>query len=146
LISTELKLWPCFVYFKGKSDVSTETKTESSGLDTVKWVAAIVLLAAAIYGNHYLAQSDSFSLVIRVAAVAAVVVLALVVAATTNKGAEAITFAKESRMEVRKVVWPTRQESIQTTLIIVVFVVIVALFMWGVDTFLGWSVSKLMSL
>ncbi len=125
--------------------MSTEVK-ETSGLDTVKWFFAVLLIAGAVYGNHYLAQLDSVSTVIRVAVVIAAILLALVVASTTTKGKNAVNFAKESRMEVRKVVWPTRQEAIQTTLIIVVFVAIVSLFLWGVDALLGWGVSSVMSL
>jgi preprotein translocase subunit SecE len=49
-------------------------------------------------------------------------------------------------MEVRKVVWHTRQEAIQTTLVIVLFVTVVALFLWGIDALLGWGVSSIMSL
>ncbi len=138
-------LGPCFVYFKGKSDVSTEANS-SSGMDKVKWLGAILLAAGAVYGNHYLAQMESVALVIRVAVVVAAVALALLVAASTEKGKSALTFAKESRMEVRKVVWPTRQEAIQTTLVIVLFVTVVALFLWGVDALLGWGVSSIMSL
>jgi preprotein translocase subunit SecE len=115
-------------------------------MDKVKWLVAILLAAGAVLGNHYLAQMESVALVIRVAVVVAAVALALVVAATTERGKAAVTFAKESRMEVRKVVWPTRQEAIQTTLVIVLFVTVVALFLWGIDALLGWGVSSIMSL
>jgi len=125
--------------------VSTEANT-SSGLDTVKWLAAVLLVAGAVYGNHYMEQLDSMSLVIRVAIIIGLIALALLIASTTGKGKTAINFARESRMEVRKVVWPTRQEAIQTTLVIVLFVIVVSLFLWGVDSLLGWGVSSVMSL
>ncbi len=48
---------------------------------------------------------------------------------------------KGARTEIRKVVWPTRQETVQTTMIVVVFVVLVVLLLWGLDSFLGWLVS-----
>jgi preprotein translocase subunit SecE len=48
---------------------------------------------------------------------------------------------KGSRTEIRKVVWPTRQETVQTTMIVVAFVVLVALLLWGLDSLLGWLVS-----
>ncbi len=54
-------------------------------------------------------------------------------AALTKKGKNAIDFARESRMEVRKVVWPTRQETIQTTLIVLAVCIVMALALWGVD-------------
>lgn len=125
--------------------MSTEANT-SSGLDTVKWLAAVLLVAGAVYGNHYMEQLGSMSLVIRVAIIIGLIALALLVASTTGKGKTAINFARESRMEVRKVVWPTRQEAIQTTLVIVLFVIVVSLFLWGVDSLLGWGVSSVMSL
>ena len=125
--------------------MSTETNT-SSGLDGLKWLVAILLAAGAVFGNHYLAQLENVSLIIRVAVVIALVVFAIVVAASTSKGKSAVAFAKESRMEVRKVVWPTRQEAIQTTLVIVLFVVVVSLFLWGVDALLAWGVNSIMSL
>ncbi|WMS89105.1 preprotein translocase subunit SecE [Pleionea litopenaei] len=125
--------------------MSTEANT-SSGLDTVKWLAAVLLVAGAVYGNHYMEQLDSMSLVIRVAIIIGLIALALLIASTTGKGKTAINFARESRMEVRKVVWPTRQEAIQTTLVIVLFVIVVSLFLWGVDSLLGWGVSSVMSL
>ena len=49
---------------------------------------------------------------------------------------------KGSRTEIRKVVWPTRQETVQTTMVVVGFVLLVALLLWGLDSFLGWLVSK----
>ena len=58
------------------------------------------------------------------------------VAAVTGKGRQFLTFAKESRTEVRKVVWPTRQEATQTTLIIAVATAIIALLLWGMDAIL----------
>lgn len=55
------------------------------------------------------------------------------IAATTEKGSAFLTFAKESRMEVRKVIWPTRQETNQTTLIVMAATLIMALLLWGLD-------------
>jgi preprotein translocase subunit SecE len=49
--------------------------------------------------------------------------------------------AKEARVEIRKVVWPTRQETTQTTLIVVAVVLVMSLLLWGVDSLLGWIVS-----
>ncbi|WP_144394015.1 preprotein translocase subunit SecE [Pleionea sediminis] len=125
--------------------MSTEVKT-SSGLDSVKWIIVALLVGGAVYANHYFAQIDTMSDLVKIIVIIAAILIALFVAATTEKGKTAVNFAKESRMEVRKVVWPTRQEAIQTTLIIVVFVTIVSLFLWGVDALLGWGVKSVMSL
>ena len=109
--------------------VQTE-KTSGGPLDIVKWVLVVALLAAAVVGNQYFAEQ---SLLIRVVAILVAVVTALLVAATTEKGKTTLGFAKEARVETRKVVWPTRQETIQTTLIIMLAVSVMSLLLWGVD-------------
>ena len=58
-------------------------------------------------------------------------------------GQKVWVFAKQSRMELRKVVWPTRQETIQTTMIVVAMVVVMALVLWGVDSILTWAITWL---
>ena len=63
------------------------------------------------------------------------------VASTTERGGALWQLLKSSRTEIRKVVWPTRQETTQTTLIVVVFVFIMALILWGIDSVLGWLVG-----
>ena len=68
-------------------------------------------------------------------------IVAGLIALQTTKGAAFWALVKGSRTEIRKVVWPTRQETVQTTMIVVVFVVLVALLLWGLDAFLGWLVS-----
>jgi preprotein translocase subunit SecE len=59
----------------------------------------------------------------------------------TEKGSNALLFAKEARTEVRKVVWPTRQEAIQTTGIVLVVTVLMSLLLWGLDSVLFWLVG-----
>ena len=63
------------------------------------------------------------------------------IALQTAKGAAFFTLFKEAKSEIRKVVWPTRQETIQTTLIVTAVVLIVGLFLWGLDSLLSWGVS-----
>ncbi|MGF1714922.1 preprotein translocase subunit SecE [Photobacterium chitinilyticum] len=109
---------------------NAENQSSSSSMDGLKWVAIFALLAAAVVGNYL--YSD-VSVVLRAAAVVALVAVAGGIAALTAKGKTAITFARESRMEVRKVVWPTRQEATQTTFIVLAVTVIMALALWGID-------------
>ena len=68
-------------------------------------------------------------------------VLAGFIALKTAKGQAFFTLFKEAKNEIRKVVWPTRQETLQTTVIVVIAVLIVGLLLWGLDTLLGWVVS-----
>lgn len=106
------------------------TENAANPMDSVKWVIAIGLLAAAVVGNYILGD---MSVVVRAIGVIVLVVIAAFVAASTAKGAEFLGFAKESRTEVRKVVWPSRKEATHTTLIVLGATVIVALILWGLD-------------
>ncbi|ODQ01285.1 MULTISPECIES: preprotein translocase subunit SecE [Salinivibrio] len=110
--------------------MKANAETQSGSMDILKWGVVFVLLAAAVVGNSL--YSD-VSVVVRAAAVVVLVAAAGGIAALTMKGKAAITFARESRMEVRKVVWPTRQETLQTTLIVLAVTVVMALILWGVD-------------
>ncbi|MGF1757591.1 preprotein translocase subunit SecE [Photobacterium sagamiensis] len=109
---------------------NAENQSSPSSMDGLKWVAIFALLAAAVVGNYL--YSD-VSVVLRATAVVVLVAAAGGIAALTAKGKTAITFARESRMEVRKVVWPTRQEATQTTFIVLAVTVIMALALWGID-------------
>ncbi len=109
---------------------NAEAQNDSGSMDILKWVGVFALLAAAVVGNYL--YSD-ISVVLRAAAVIALVAAAAGIAALTQKGKNAISFARESRMEVRKVVWPTRQEATQTTLIVLAVTVVMALVLWGID-------------
>ena len=110
----------------------------ASRFDSVKWVVVALLVAAAIVGNSYFSDQ---SLLYRVLGIVAVSAVAAMVALQTSKGIAFWNLVKGSRTEIRKVVWPTRQETVQTTLIVLAFVVLVALLLWGLDTLLGWLVS-----
>ncbi len=110
-----------------------------SRLDTVKWIVVFALVAAAVIGNTYFSEE---SLLYRVLGIVAIGLVAGGIALQTARGAAFWALVKGSRTEIRKVVWPTRQETVQTTMIVVVFVLLVALLLWGLDGFLGWVVSK----
>ena len=117
------------------------TKTEAGGrLDSVKWLAVVVLVAVGVAGNMYFA---GHSLLYRVLGLLVLAAAAGAVALQTAKGQSFWQLVKESRVEIRKVVWPTRQETTQTTLIVVAFVLVMALILWGLDTLLGWLASKI---
>lgn len=118
-------------------NASTEEQPSSS-LDTFKWVAVFFFLAAAVAGNYVFGEA---SVLYRAIGVVVAVAIAGFIAMQTDKGRNAVMFAKESRTEVRKVVWPTRQEAIQTTGIVLVVTVIMALLLWGLDSVLFWLVG-----
>ncbi len=114
-------------------------KAESgSRLDGLKWVVVAMLVAAGVSGNIYY---DDQALLYRVLALVALALVAGFIAVQTSQGAAFWKLIGEARVEIRKVVWPTRQESTQTTLIVVAFVAVMALILWGLDTLLSWIAS-----
>jgi len=110
--------------------MSEKTENASNPLDTLKWLIAIALLGGLVTANY---MYQEVSVLYRALAAVAIVVIAGFIAATTEKGKQFITFSKESRIEVRKVVWPNRQEATQTTLIVLAATVVVGLLLWGLD-------------
>ncbi len=123
---------------------SVETPRSSSALDAVLWVLVAVLVAAAVVGNAYFASGQyEQPLLYRVIGVVVAGVLAALIASYTNKGRTFVNLLKEARAEVRRVVWPTKQETIQTTGIVVLVVAIMALLLWLLDWVLGKSISAL---
>ena len=99
-----------------------------SRLDSAKWVVVLAVVAGGVYGNSYYGDQPILYRVL------ALLVLALVagwIASLTQKGGDFLTLVKGSRTEIRKVVWPTRQETTQTTLIVFVFVIITGLILVG---------------
>ena len=123
-------------------NASTETPTGGS-LDTVKWILVFLLLGGAVFGNYYYGEESAL---FRALGVVGAVIVAGLIALQTEKGRNGLTFAKESRTEVRKVVWPTRQEAVQTTGIVIVATVIMSLILWGLDSVLYEIVSFVTSL
>lgn len=117
---------------------NTGTDNQGGALNFFKWLVVALLVAAAVAGNAY--YSDQ-SLLYRVLGILVCSAIAAFVAVQTVQGAAFWKLAKEARTEIRKVVWPTRQESTQTTLIVVAFVILMSLILWGLDTLLGWLVS-----
>ena len=113
--------------------MNVQTEETGTSLDILKWIMVAAFLAAAVVGNQYFAEQ---SLVIRVVAILVAAAIAFLIAATTTKGKTALGFAREARIETRKVVWPTRQETIQTTLIIMVAVAVMSMLLWGIDSVL----------
>ena len=124
--------------------MNASTETEPTGsFDFLKWGVIVLLLAGAVVGNYVFAEQ---SVLVRAIAVVAAIVIAGLVAMQTVKGRNAVAFAKESRTEVRKVVWPTRQEAVQTTGIVLVATLIMSLLLWGLDSVLFWVVGLITGL
>ncbi|BDY03178.1 preprotein translocase subunit SecE [Ferrimonas sp. YFM] len=110
--------------------MSTNIENQGGSLDTLKWALAVLVLLAAVVGNYYF---DTVSVLIRAIGVVIAIAAGLGIAATTVKGKEAWAFAQDARLEVRKVVWPTRQETMQTTLIVFAVTAVLAFVLWLLD-------------
>jgi len=118
-------------------NASTENQPSTS-LDGLKWSVIVLLLAGAVVGNYFFGEE---SVLIRAIAVVALIAIAGLLAMQTEKGRTAMLFAKEARTEVRKVVWPTRQEAVQTTGIVLLATAFMSVVLWGLDSFLFWVVG-----
>jgi preprotein translocase subunit SecE len=126
--------------------MSVHTEEQGSSLDTVKLVISIALLVLGIVGFYYFEnwQGQPVSLLLRVLGLLAIVGIAVAVALSSLSGKRLLGFMKDARLEVRKMVWPTRAETMQTTLMVMVIVLILSIFLWGVDSLLGWGVKSML--
>ncbi|HBK19140.1 MAG: preprotein translocase subunit SecE [Gammaproteobacteria bacterium TMED134] len=121
--------------------MATSTEKGIAGsLDWLKWLVVVALLAGGVYGNWYYQDE---SLLVRVVALITLAIVSALIAVQTERGRGIWSLMKEARIEVRRVVWPTNQETTQTTLVVIVLVFIFALILWGLDSLLGWAISSI---
>jgi preprotein translocase subunit SecE len=120
---------------------SVDTKAQDAGAaDMVKLVAAILLVLGGVAGYYVLGNQPAW---LRWLAVAAGIVLGAAVIAVSKYGTALKQFMADSRIELRKIVWPSRQETGMTTLVVFVFLVIAGIFFWGLDLALAWATRAL---
>jgi len=108
--------------------------------DNIKLVIAVVIMASAITLFYTYAE---YSNLLRVLGLLTAAGLSLFIASKSAVGATALGYVRETQVEVRKVVWPTRQDTVRTTLLVIVMVMIAAVMLWAVDSLLGWAVRAL---
>lgn len=113
----------------------------SSAGEVVKYVVALLLVAAGVYGFYWF---EGWPTALRALLVVAAIVVAMLVFATSAKGAQTREFLSESRFELRKVVWPTRQEALRTTWVVMLAVVIISLMLAGFDAVIQWVIKLLL--
>jgi preprotein translocase subunit SecE len=119
--------------------VQGTAESRSVALDAVKWFVVIVLVGGGVFGNWYFGEESLFY---RVSALAVLAIGAGLIGFQTEKGAAFWTLLKEARIEMRRVVWPTREEAVQTTLIVLLLLVIVAAILGLLDFLLGAFVTS----
>jgi preprotein translocase subunit SecE len=120
--------------------MSEKSTTQASKQDLLKWIAVAVIVAVGVYANAYFSAE---SLVFRVIGLLVAAGLAAWIAVQTEKGSAFLNLCLEARTEIRKVVWPTRQETTQTTMIVLVVVFILGIVLWLLDTALGAIISRI---
>jgi preprotein translocase subunit SecE len=118
------------------------TKAEQTGspLDTGKLIVAAAVLLTGIWGYYYFAEE---SVLLRAIGVLVAFIIGSFVAFQSAQGQQLWKFIQGSRVELRKVVWPTRQEAVQTTVAVLIFALMMGVFFWLLDMFLLWVTQVL---
>ena len=117
-------------------------KEISSTLDTLKMASAVAILLSSVFRFYYF---EELSVLIRVLVVIFSVILSLMIFFSTQRGIIFWDFIQGSRVEMRKVVWPTKQETIQTTLTVFMFVLVLGIFFWLLDFLLLYITTSITS-
>ena len=114
--------------------MNAQTETSESGvLDIIKLLISAVVLVGGLYSYYYYVE---VSLPLRVLMVLGGLALGIGIALTSAQGLRLRAFVQGARVEIRKVVWPTKQETTQTAIAVFVFTLIMALFFWALDSLL----------
>lgn len=114
--------------------MTDQVQENATALDALKLAAGVVILAAGIVGFYMLVDLPIW---LRWIVVLAALVIGALVSLQSFQGKTFWQFVQSSRVELRKVVWPTTQETWQVTLVVFVMILVLGLFFWGVDTLLG---------
>lgn len=107
--------------------------------DLTLWVGIVLVTILAFSGTYYYKFTGPIEALIWICWF----VLTLLLAFFTNSGRKVFEFAKEAKIELQKVVWPSRQETVQTTSIVMVMVAVTGFVLWGIDTGMMWIIAKL---
>tara|TARA_Y100001936_G_scaffold84741_1_gene83217 strand:- start:222 stop:605 length:384 start_codon:yes stop_codon:yes gene_type:complete len=121
-------------------DNSSAQTEKSSFIDTIKLLLSAAVLFSGLFSYYYYLQ---VSLPLRVLMVLAGLFFGTAIAMTSFQGKQLFSFIQSSRIEIRKVVWPTNQETSQTTMAVFVFTLVMGIFFWGLDSFLLWLTRTL---
>ena len=119
---------------------TTQETSESGFLDIIKLLFAAGVLVGGLYSYYYFLE---VSLPLRVLMVLGGTAAGITVGMTSTQGQRLWAFIQGARIEIRKVVWPTKQETTQTAIAVFIFTFIMALFFWGLDSFLLWLTRTL---
>ena len=121
-------------------DNSSAQTEKSSFIDTIKLLLSAAVLFSGLFSYYYYLQ---VSLPLRVLMVLGGLLAGTAIAMTSFQGKQLFSFIQSSRIEIRKVIWPTNQETSQTTMAVFVFTLVMGIFFWGLDSFLLWLTRTL---
>ncbi len=124
-----------------KAEIQLSKTHSTNNLDSLKWIVSTALLCVGFFAYYHYGQ---YPVIYRVLALLPVVAIALFVAVLTQKGAAFWSLMRDAFIEVRRVVWPTPQETTQTTLVVLLVVAAMGLLLWLLDMTLSWLVSLAM--
>ena len=120
--------------------MNSKASTQQGSIDIFKFLVALVVLTISLVGFYYYSEAPK---ILRVLGVLAGIIVSLVIVSQTLKGRQTIDFVRDAQVEVRKIVWPTRQETSQTTLFVIIVVIIFAILLWVLDLGLSSSIQGL---
>lgn len=120
--------------------MTANTEEKVYRLDAIKWLLVVAVVAAGVVGNsHFSAESILY----RALGLLVLAGIAVFIALQTAKGVAVADVVRGALVELRKVVWPTRQETNQTTLIVLAVVFVMAIILWLLDTLFGFIASSI---
>jgi preprotein translocase subunit SecE len=114
--------------------MTDQVQENATASDALKLAAGVVIVAAGIVGFYMLSELPIW---LRWIVVLAALVAGSLVSLQSFQGRTFWSFVQSSRIELRKVVWPNRQETLQVTLVVFVMIIVLGLFFWGIDTLLA---------
>ncbi|KTD61015.1 preprotein translocase subunit SecE [Legionella shakespearei DSM 23087] len=127
--------WPANYQVNMKSSNEDQSKMK----DILSWLAVVLVTAGAFFCTYYYTFSGPIQSIVWLSWF----VIALFLFYMTTSGKQVFAFAQEAKMELLKVVWPTRQETVQTTTIVMVMVTLTGFILWGVDSLMMWAIAKI---
>ena len=122
---------------------AVEVVGSSSPLDAVLWLIAFALLIGSAMVNQYLPAywAPANDIWVRIAVILTCIVVALGLLYATHQGKGFVRLLKDSRIELRRVTWPTKQETVTTSWQVLVVVVVTSIVLWCFDYLLGWAIK-----
>lgn len=119
--------------------MKSSSENQSNTKDILSWMTVVLITAVAFFFTYYYTISGPIKSIIWLVWF----LMTLLFAYLTSTGKRVFQFAQESKVELLKVVWPTRQETIQTTTIVIVMVALTGFILWGIDSLMMWAIAKI---